>query len=142
MEEWGEDSGVDIYDLLIVDDQAGVRRFLYEAFSEEGYRVEMASSGAEAIRKVSARTPSIILLDIKMPVMNGLETLDELQKIAPEIPVVMMTAYSELEIISEAKKRGVLHYINKPFDLAEVRYLVKGLLVEEKDRRKLQKEIG
>lgn len=132
----------EVYDLLIVDDQAGVRRLLYEAFSDEGYRVEMASSGPEAIKKVSSRIPSLILLDIKMPGMNGLETLEELRKITPEIPVVMMTAYGELDIVAEAKRRGVQHYITKPFDLNEVRYLIKGLLVEESARRKMLKEIG
>lgn len=131
----------EVYDLLIVDDQAGVRRLLFEAFCDEGYRVEMASSGMEAIKKVSLRIPSLVLLDIKMPGMNGLETLDELHKITPDITVVMMTAYGELDIIANAKRRGVQHYINKPFDLDEVRYLIKGLLLEGKTRRKLLKEI-
>jgi two-component system response regulator (stage 0 sporulation protein F) len=130
------------HDLLIVDDQAGVRRLLYEAFIEEGYRVDMASSGLEAVKKVSAQIPSLVLLDIKMPDMNGLETLEELRKIAPELPVVMMTAYGELDIIAEAKRKGVQHYINKPFDLDEVRYLVKGLLVARDAPEKLLKEIG
>lgn len=130
------------YDLLIVDDQVGVRRLLYEAFRDEGYRVEMASSGMEAIKKVSLSVPSLVLLDIKMPGLNGLETLEELRKITPDIPVVMMTAYGELDIIAEAKRKGVQHYINKPFDLDEVRYLIKGLLVEEKASPKLLKEIG
>jgi len=131
-----------VYDLLIVDDQVGVRRLLYEAFRDEGYRVEMASSGMEAIKKVSISVPSLVLLDIKMPGLNGLETLEELRKITPDIPVVMMTAYGELDIIAEAKRKGVQHYINKPFDLDEVRYLIKGLLVEEKASPKLLKEIG
>ena len=132
----------ELCDLLIVDDQAGVRRLLYEALCDEGYRVDTASSGPEAIRKISAKNPSLVLLDIKMPVMNGLETLEELRKLSPELPVVMMTAYGELDIVIEAKKRGVQHYINKPFDLNEVRYLVKGLLLEDADERKLMKEIG
>lgn len=131
-----------VYDLLIVDDQVGVRRLLYEAFRDEGYRVEMASSGMEAIKKVSLSIPLLVLLDIKMPGLNGLETLEELRRINPDIPVVMMTAYGELDIIAEAKRRGVQHYINKPFDLDEVRYLIKGLLVEEKASPKLLKEIG
>lgn len=131
-----------IYDLLIVDDQAGVRRFLAEAFSEEGYRVEVASSGAEAIRKAVVRLPSLVLLDVKMPGMSGLETLEELRKIAPDIPVVMMTAYGELDIVAEAKKIGVKHYIIKPFDLGEVRYLVRLLLMEEAAKQKVKKEIG
>lgn len=130
------------YNLLIVDDQAGVRRFLSEAFCEEGYNVEIASSGTEAVKKAAARLPSLVLLDVKMPGMSGLETLEGLRQIAPDIPVVMMTAYGELDIIAEAKKRGVKCYINKPFDLNEVRYLVKGLLAEEDLKREMKKGIG
>jgi two-component system response regulator (stage 0 sporulation protein F) len=129
-------------DILIVDDQPGVRRLLFEAFIDQGLRVETASSGAEAIRKTIAATPLLILLDIKMPGMSGLETLEELQRINPEIQVVMITAYGELDILVETRSRGVQHYINKPFDLDEVRYLVKGLLMVEKDRRKRARETG
>jgi len=125
-----------------VDDQAGVRRLLFEAFTDEGYHVETASSGMEAIVKARDKFPLLVLLDIKMPGMSGLETLDELLKIIPQTPVVMMTAYGELDIVAEAKRRGVKHYINKPFDLNEIRYLIKGLLSEEKDRRAAIKEIG
>ncbi len=131
-----------VYDLLIVDDQAGLRRLLYEAFSSEGYRVDMASCGPEAIKKVSDGPPLLIMLDVKMPGMNGLETLEELRKIAPQTLVVMMTAYGEMDIIAETKKRGVKHYISKPFDLDEARYLIRGLLLEEKAKRESLKEIG
>ncbi len=117
-----------LYNLLIVDDQDGVRKFLCEAFSGEGYHVETAASGAEAVKKAGVRRPSLILLDIKMPGMSGLQTLEGLRQIAPDAPVVIMTAYSELNIIAEAKKRGVKCFINKPFDLHELRYLIKGLL--------------
>jgi Response regulator containing CheY-like receiver, AAA-type ATPase, and DNA-binding domains len=94
------------YDLLIVDDQAGVRRLLYEAFAEEGYRVEMAASGPEAIQKVLCKTPDVILLDNKMPVMNGLETAQEIRKLSYDVPIVLMTAYGELHITARAKKTG------------------------------------
>ncbi len=128
-------------DILIVDDQPGVRRLLFEAFVDQGLRVDTASSGAEAIRKTIAAAPLLILLDIKMPGMSGLETLEELHRINPGIQVVMMTAYEELDMLAETRSRGV-HYINKPFDLDEVRYLVKGLLMMEKDKRKRAKETG
>lgn len=120
-----------IYDLLIVDDQAGVRLFLSEAFSEDGYNVETASNGAEAVEKASARPPSLILLDFRMPGMSGLETLGKLRKIVPETPIIMITAFNEHDIIDEIKKRGADCCINKPFDLHEIRALVKGLLVKE-----------
>lgn len=94
------------YRLLIVDDQDGVRRFLHEAFAEEGYNVDTAANGIEAVRLAGIRPPSLILLDIKMPSMSGLETLEKLRQIAPDAPVILMTAYSELDIIEEAKKKG------------------------------------
>ena len=121
------------YRLLIVDDQDGVRRFLQEAFAEEGYTVDTAASGVEAVRKAGIRPPSLILLDIKMPGMSGLETLKKLHQIAPDALVVIMTAYSELAIVEEAKKKEVRCFINKPFDLYEVRCLVKGLLAKNKN---------
>jgi two-component system response regulator (stage 0 sporulation protein F) len=120
-----------IYDLLIVDDQAGVRLFLSEAFSEDGYTVETASSGAEAVEKASARPPSLILLDYRMPGMGGLETLGELRKIVPNAPIIMITAFSDHYIIDEIKESGADYCINKPFDLHEIRALVKGLVKEE-----------
>ncbi|MCL6635465.1 MAG: response regulator [Peptococcaceae bacterium] len=117
--------------LLIVDDQPGVRRLLFEMFSEDGYLVDTAAGGAEAVRKISAKVPALVLLDVKMPGMSGLEVLAEIKKIAPDVPVVMMTAYGELELVAEAKKHGVRYYITKPFDLDEVRYLIKGILAGE-----------
>ncbi|OAT79754.1 response regulator [Desulfotomaculum copahuensis] len=131
-----------VYDLLVVDDQAGVRRLLYEAFSDDGLQVAMASSGAEAVQKVSASRVSLVLLDMKMPGMNGLETLQELRKVDAGLPVVMMTAYGELDLMAEARKLGIRHYVTKPFDLQEVRYLVKALLVESRPRDKYVVETG
>lgn len=128
--------------LLIVDDQNGVRRLLYEAFSDEGYKVRMASSGMEAIKVVSQDMPDMVLLDIKMPVMSGLETLTELRKMSRELPVMMMTAYGDLEVVEQAKKLGVKHYIIKPFDLNEVKMMVKGLMLEQGEIKSGLKEIG
>jgi two-component system response regulator (stage 0 sporulation protein F) len=116
------------YDILVVDDKAGVRRLIYEALLDDGYLVEQASNGAEAIRKVKQKKYGVILLDVKMPGMNGLETLNEIRKIDRNVPVVMMTAYGELEIMEEAHNKGVKYQISKPFDLNELRALVKGIL--------------
>jgi two-component system response regulator (stage 0 sporulation protein F) len=124
------------YGLLVVDDQAGVRRLLYEAFSEEGYRVELASSGPEAIQKVIAKAPAIILLDNKMPAMSGLETAREINRLRPEVPIILMTAYGEMDVAEPGRKLGILHYIDKPFDLNEVRQLVKALLIKERYAQK------
>jgi len=86
--------------------------------------------------------PDLVLLDIKMPVMSGIETLAEIRKASKDLPVLMMTAYGDLEVVEQAKKLGVKHYIIKPFDLNEVKIMVKGLLVEFKDRESGLMEIG
>lgn len=119
-------------DVLIVDDQVGVRRLLFEALTDEGYVVQMAGGGAEALSIISSTPPSLVLLDMKMPGMTGFETLQEIRKRYGQIPVIMMTAYGDMEIIAETKNLGVKHYLNKPFDLDEVRLLVKGIVPEAK----------
>lgn len=116
--------------LLIVDDQLGIRRLLYEAFHEEGYEVDLAGSGLEAIEKVKAASPDLILMDMKMPGMNGIETLQEVREIDDSVAVIMMTAYGELEIIAEAVKFGIKEYVTKPFDIIELRELVKRTIFE------------
>lgn len=118
--------------LLVVDDQMGVRRLLFEAFNEGDYEVVLAESGYEALEKVKTDMPDIILMDMKMPGMNGLEALHEIKKINDSILVIMMTAYGELEIVAEAMKLGVKEYVTKPFDINELRELVKKVLDENR----------
>lgn len=118
------------YDLLIVDDQAGVRRLLYEVFLAEGYKVDLASSGAEAVQKVRKNKSQVVLLDHRMPLMSGMETARKIREVNQEVPIIMMSAYDETGVFAEAKKLGINYYLNKPFDVAEVRYLVKALVEE------------
>lgn len=111
--------------LLIVDDQMGVRRLLYEAFQEENYQIELAGSGFEALDKIDLKRPDLVLMDMKMPGMNGLEVLRELKNREIGLKVILMTAYGELEIVTEAMSLGIAQYITKPFDINEVRQIVK-----------------
>ncbi|MEG6522830.1 response regulator [Desulfotomaculum sp. 1211_IL3151] len=130
------------FDILIVDDQVGVRRLLFEALADEGYLVKMAGGGSEALKILSQDFPSLVLLDMKMPVMTGYETLQEIRKQFGQLPVVMMTAYGDMEIIDQTKGLGVKHYLNKPFDLEEVRVLVKTILAESEGNTNVQTEIS
>jgi two-component system response regulator (stage 0 sporulation protein F) len=130
------------FNLLIVDDQHGVRRLLYEAFNDEGYKVKLAAGGLEAIKMIFQEMPDMVLLDFKMPGMSGLETLAELKKVSPDLPVLLMTAYGDLDVIEQAKKLGIKHHITKPFDINEVRLIVKGLLLETGHRKSKLMEIG
>lgn len=110
--------------ILVVDDQVGVRRLMLEIFKSEGYTVHTAANGQEALAMLDEYQPGLILLDMKMPGMNGLETLREIKRLRPEQAVIMMTAYEELEVVAEAIKLGVKEYVTKPCDINELKLLV------------------
>lgn len=108
--------------ILIVDDQPGIRKLLCELFQE--YIVEEAQNGIEALVKVEKQQPDLILLDMKMPGINGLETLRLLREINPEIPVIMMTAFESEVVLPANCNLGPTYSIQKPFDLIEIKTLV------------------
>ncbi|MBW2029808.1 MAG: response regulator [Deltaproteobacteria bacterium] len=102
--------------ILIVDDELIVRDSLKEWLEDEGFGVDTAGSGAEALEKVAKETYHLMLLDIKMPGMDGVEVLKRAKEGSPDLPVVMMTAYATVETAVEAMKMGALDYLMKPFD--------------------------
>jgi two-component system, response regulator, stage 0 sporulation protein F len=103
--------------ILVIDDQPGIRRLLTEVLAEEGYGVDTAANGFEGIQKVKEAMPQLILMDMKMPGMDGIETLRELKKMGQADKVIMMTAYGELELVNQARELGAYAYITKPFDI-------------------------
>ncbi|WP_342600117.1 response regulator [Psychrobacillus sp. FSL H8-0483] len=114
--------------ILIVDDQLGIRMLLKEVFSQEGYEVSLASNGFEALEIVNEREIGGVLLDMKIPGMDGIQILTKLKISHPDLPVMMMTAYGELNLIQEAMNLGASHYFTKPFDIFEVRDAVNNLI--------------
>lgn len=110
--------------VLIVDDQNGIRVLLTEVFSSEGYHTFQASNGKLALDIVNKESPDLVLLDMKIPGMDGLEILKHIKKINPDIKVIMMTAYGELDMIKEATESGALMHFTKPFDIDELRNAV------------------
>lgn len=114
--------------ILVVDDQLGVRRLLQELFREEGFDVFLAGHGGEAVELARKQRPVLALVDVKMPVMDGLETLRALKQEHPDLPVIMMTAVGDGERVTEALKSGALNAITKPFDVFAVRNMVLELL--------------
>ncbi len=117
--------------ILIVDDQKGVRRLLEELFKNDGWKVHLACDGKEAVAKVSEMTPEIILMDMKMPDMNGLEASQVILSRQEQIPIIMMTAYGEMEVVSRALNAGVKKCITKPFDIMELRELVQEVILNK-----------
>ncbi|MFZ3101812.1 MAG: response regulator [Desulfitobacteriaceae bacterium] len=115
--------------VLVVDDNVGIRRLLYELLTQEGYNVETAENGMECLIKVQVNKLDLIILDAKMPGISGIETVNMLKKSNPDLPIIMISAYSEMPLISEALENGsIKYYLTKPFDLDKVRNLVKVLV--------------
>ena len=102
--------------ILVVDDELIVRDSLKEWLEEDGFQVDIAQSGTEALEKVAQATYHLMLLDIKMPGMDGVEVLKQTKEAHPDLPVVMMTAYATVETAVEAMKMGALDYLMKPFN--------------------------
>ncbi len=103
--------------VLVVDDELVVRDSLKEWLVDEGFSVDMAESGKQAVEMLSQINYDLMLLDIKMPGMDGVEVLKIAREMKPDLPVVMMTAYATVETAVEAMKVGALDYLLKPFDV-------------------------
>jgi len=107
--------------ILIVDDQESVRELLAAVLSEDGHDVESASDGKTAVEKVGEGFHDLVLMDIRMPGLDGVEALRELKRKSPETGVIMMTAYASVETAVATMKLGAIDYVTKPIDIDEVR---------------------
>ncbi len=103
--------------ILVVDDEIEICNILKEFFSLKGYEVHTALDGPTAVNKVREVKPHIILLDIIMPGMGGIETLKEIKKVDPEAGVIMVTAVADNEVARKTLELGAYDYITKPMDL-------------------------
>ncbi len=113
------------YTVLIVDDEKNVRDLLKEILEEEDYTVFEADNGKKAVEAVSEKYPDCILLDVRMPVMDGMEAFLKIREIAPDLPVIFLTAYGSSDIAIKAMKKGAYDYLTKPFDIEELKIKVK-----------------
>jgi len=114
--------------ILVVDDQFGVRSLLVETFKEDHHEVETAATGEKALRLLISFEPDLILLDMKMPGMDGIETLEKIRASGSQVAVIIMTGYGDPHNVEQAKELGILYYMAKPFDLFELRKRVKEIL--------------
>jgi len=114
--------------ILVVDDQKTVCYSLQRFLESEGYNVFTAVSGEEALKIVNDKIPALVIMDVRMPEMDGLEVLEKIKKSHPKIQVIMMTAFSTTEKAIHAMKLGAYDYITKPFDLDEIRLIIKKAL--------------
>ena len=101
--------------ILICDDEEGIRES-FKLILEEDYTLRFATNGIEALEILRNLTPAVMLLDIKMPKIHGIEILKEVKKIKPKLPVIIVTGYQSVEMAQEALKNGATDYIPKPFE--------------------------
>jgi two-component system response regulator HydG len=114
--------------ILVVDDEASHRMMLKAVLGAEGYAVTEAADGTEAVEAVGREAFDIILLDIRMTNMDGIEAMTEIRKISPMVPVLIMTAYASVKTAVEALKAGAFDYLTKPLDVDELKILIEKAL--------------
>src|SRR5215475_15476658 len=122
--------------ILVIDDEEIMREILETLLTREGYDVRLASSGQEGLEMARAAPFDAAIVDIMMPGLNGIETLDELKRIDEDLAVLIITAYASVESAIAAMKNGAFDYITKPFKNDEVLVVVRNAL----ERRRLLTE--
>ncbi|MBM4135870.1 MAG: sigma-54-dependent Fis family transcriptional regulator [Nitrospira sp.] len=111
--------------VLVVDDEEGIRESLSGILEDEGYEVLTSSSGEEAIGVIKEQSPDLILLDIWLPGMDGIQTLEEIKTIKPELPVIMISGHGNIEIAVKSTRIGAYDFLEKPLSLERVLISVK-----------------
>jgi two-component system, response regulator, stage 0 sporulation protein F len=120
--------------ILVVDDEEGARELFFTILSDEGYDITLAINGEEALARFKGDTYDLVVTDIKMPVMDGLQLLQEIRKTGSKTDVIMVTAYGEVESYLKAMSLGAAEYINKPIRIKELKRIVHKVLTERKAR--------
>ena len=124
--------------ILLVDDEKNIRLTLSQALEIVGAEIDTASNGEEALAKLKEKEFGLILLDIRMPGMDGMEVLRRVREIRPDIRIIMITAYGTIESAVEAMKLGAVDFLQKPFDPEEIRELVSRVMDRDRlDEHKL-----
>jgi DNA-binding NtrC family response regulator len=117
--------------ILVVDDEKAMRESLNDWLKEDGYQVGLAESGNKAVDMARKDPWEVILLDLKMPGMDGLETLKKLKEVRPDAEILMMTAYATVDTAVQAMKEGAFDYLVKPFDPDEVEMLIQKIVAHK-----------
>ncbi len=116
-----EDDGIRV---LVVDDDVGMVSTLHDILGAAGYQVDVAHSGPDAVERVRQQAPDCILMDVRMPGLNGVEAFREIKKLSPESFVIFMTAYAASTLVEDARREGAVEVVPKPLDLEKVLHLI------------------
>jgi len=124
--------------VLVVDDDATIRVALRDALTSAGFDVDLAESASQALAVIAHAPPDIMVSDIRMPDVSGLELLRLLRERAPDIAVVLMTAFDDMPTVVEAMKHGAVEFLVKPLDLDDLQKTLERVLEDRESRRRMQ----
>jgi diguanylate cyclase (GGDEF)-like protein len=122
--------------ILVVDDEEIMREFLREVLSDQGYKIDLAASGKEAVERMAAQEYDLVLTDIVMPELDGLGVVAAAKELPYDMAVVVMTGYASMETAVESMKLGASDYITKPFNIDQIRIIIKNALEQRALKRR------
>lgn len=131
--------------ILIIDDEKSIRKTLSEILSYEGYKIDEAGDGEEGLKKFTEKTYDVVLCDIKMPKLDGIEFLDRSKMVNPDVPVIMISGHGNLDTAVEAVKKGAFDYISKPPDLNRLLITLRNALDKQSlvtETKVLKRKVG
>ncbi|MEP7256006.1 MAG: sigma-54 dependent transcriptional regulator [Ferruginibacter sp.] len=131
--------------ILIIDDEKSIRKTLSEILSYEGYKIDEAGDGEEGLKKFSEKSYDVVLCDIKMPKLDGIEFLDRSKEINPDVPVIMISGHGNIDTAVEAVKKGAFDYISKPPDLNRLLITLRNALDKQSlvtETKVLKRKVG
>ena len=130
--------------IFILDDEAVTVKRLVQALSRDGYNVKGFIAGGEALEQIQVAPPDVIVMDIRLEDADGVELMQHMRSITPELSVILMTGYASIEHAVNATKKGAFHYLEKPFKLDDLRRLIQEALLEARQKQQkgmLRKEL-
>ncbi len=130
--------------ILVIDDEQSIRKTLKEILEYEEHQVDTAKDGFEGLDKIKNSQYDVILLDIKMPQMDGIEVLEKIMSISPDTPVIMITGHGTIETAVEALKKGAYDFLEKPLDLNRLLVAIRNALEKKdlvKETKRLRKKV-
>jgi two-component system response regulator (stage 0 sporulation protein F) len=116
---------------MIIEDDEEMRSLLKDFFKEEGFETDSVSNGLDALQKLSTNHIDLIISDVRMPGLTGLDILPRIRRLKPETPIIIITAYGSEEVRRKSLERGATAYLEKPIHLSTLRTLIREMVLRK-----------
>ncbi len=117
--------------IMIIEDDEEMRSLLKDFFEEEGFETDSVNNGGDALRKLSADHVDLIISDVRMPGLTGLDILPKIRELKPKTPIIVITAYGSEEVRRKSLERGATTYLEKPIHLSTLRTLIREMVLRK-----------